>query len=365
MKRRFCSLEKLVLLSLIILFLPTCIDEITIDTPEGAESAIVVQGSLVYGNPTIIEIDISRLFNFKFLSLNTAFASAGWIENDLGQRVDIKRRGDGTFRTAIPLDDPDFEIDFDRIYQIGVLMGDGRTFTSSPEPLHRVPEIDSIGFEIGSQFVPSLLDPELSILDSVAKFSVYTPLQVNAESERRHLKWRYSRTYQVTEFPFPDEQKTCYIESEVGVFAPKSFDPTSGDGDYLSGFEIFRQRPAHHFNEGYVFSLYQESLSEGAFRYWNLIEQLLLRDGNMFEAPAGRLITNISNPDDPKDSVYGYFYATQRDTVRRYISPGFFNNPPMYCPNFIGVEQPPKVCTDCLTGELGSQDTPPEYWDPE
>ena len=81
----------------------------------------------------------------------------------------------------------------------------------------------------------------------------------------------------------------------------------------------------------------------------------------MFEAAPGRLKTNISNPEEDDDNITGYFYATEIDTFRIYVSPAFADFPDTLCIPLPDMVQEPHVCLDCLVEPRSTMDKP-FYW---
>jgi len=119
------------------------------------------------------------------------------------------------------------------------------------------------------------------------------------------------------------------------------------------------------YRQGLYLNVFQQSLSEGAFQYWDQIDKLLERNGNMFESPVGEIISNFENVVTPNEDVFGYFYATEIDTFHVAVDSLFTNSPGVYCPP--PLPPPPgggcavEICCDCLQAPI-STTTRPEYW---
>ena len=352
-------------------FVGGCLDEIDLDIPSGLDNGLVVQGIILKGNPSQVEILLRRLFNFDISSFAPINASEVIIRDSNDRTLSLRRRGEGIYRTAVPEGDPNFSIDYDLQYRVEILMPDGRQIHSTYEPLLKVPQMDSISHAIQLNFVESPLDKDQSVLDSFVRFSISTPVRALGESEPTRLRWISERTYKITELPSSspiNPQDTCYITEEVNIYDPQAYNPYDfPEVDYLSQQYNFDQKLSFRFAEGFYFSVYQETLSDGAYKYWSQINSLLNREGNMFEPQAGPIFSNLSNINDPDDPIYGYFYCTERDTIRQYISPAVYNQPP-FCPSFLNNlngELPfPKVCIDCIN-EIGAAHEPPAFWKPE
>jgi len=103
-------------------------------------------------------------------------------------------------------------------------------------------------------------------------------------------------------------------------------------------------------------------LSQGAFEYLEQIKTITDLSGNFFEDPPGKIIGNFQNINDPDEEVFGYFYATQTDTVRSFVSTTDYEARPE-CPGTGAVNDPSisRKCFDCLL-EINSTTTKPDYW---
>lgn len=150
-----------------------------------------------------------------------------------------------------------------------------------------------------------------------------------------------------------------------GCLDPIELDPPRGTEDALViQAELIYGDPSRvevRLNQLYNFSL---TSINPAFAFEVLLED---EKGNQVEigfAEDGLFRLSIPQ-DDPDERIYGYFYATQRDTTHLYISPDLVGNPEvLFCEGFIGEPEIPGPCEDCLS-EDNSQLVPPPFWDPE
>ena len=105
-----------------------------------------------------------------------------------------------------------------------------------------------------------------------------------------------------------------------------------------------------------------ESLSDEALIYWDQVGSIVNRSGNMFEEPVGKQLTNVvadeSNPDAP---IFGYFYATEMDTISIFVDPVDIGSPTLACPPAKPKEPGCLPCCDCL-GLTGSTNEKPIFW---
>jgi hypothetical protein len=165
----------------------------------------------------------------------------------------------------------------------------------------------------------------------------------------------------------PSDPKTCYVTESTLVNNVPSASGQNFAGQ-INDLAILQERLDARFAEGYYLSVFQQSLTRGAFNYWAGVGQLINREGTIFEPPVGKLVSNIKNIDDPDDEAFGYFYAAQQDTIRLFVSPEFADTPSVRCPvifdtvdpNFDYCESVP-LCCNCLSADR-SQLERPDFW---
>jgi len=353
-------------LLLSLLSLIGCLDPIELKIPEGFDETLVIQGALTKGSPSSIELTVTRLFDFTVESLTRVNVSEVILSDGEGNSVEIDRVGTGLYRTIFDESHP-IEIEFNKSYKIDLRTFDGRSYASSLEPLLPVPKVDSLSIQ-GVEKEIVFADGETTRVDSLVRLAVHTPLEVAGSEERIGLKWDLRRVYRVTDTPIEVgvESKTCYLTEDIDITSVKVFDASDLRVNRLEDYEVFDQAFNFTMGEGLYFELIQSSLSPTAFEYFDQVGQLLDREGNMFEAPAGKLVTNFVNTEDASEEVFGYFYATTTDTARVYVSPEFANSPRSFCPPPSGLVRmdgscAAPTCCDCLSFE-NSTTIRPSFW---
>ncbi len=362
---KYRTLNITVFLSLLLLGgLYSCLDEIELDVPKGLDSAIIVQGSLFKGDPTIVKISINRLFDFTSAGRQQINVRSVVLRDDQGAEIEIPQLGEiGYYEAAISK--AQFAVVENRSYQIEVNTFDGRTIMSSFEKIPEGPKIEKLSSSIVKKEIPDGRGGLVN--EDFVRFGVHTPLQTSESGDKSYLRWQMERTYQLTDgsiFSSADP-KTCYITQQTDVSNLAILDPYTLTSDRIDDFAVFDELINFRFAEGYYLTVYQQPITEGAFTYWNQISNIIERNGNMFEPPAGQLVSNLENINDPNDLVFGYFYATQSDTMRIYISPAAVGSPARRCPPPPEVEQnsetpcPVLVCCECLTEGTAVK---PEFW---
>ncbi len=350
-------LISLLSLSALLLFV-SCLDKIDLEVPKGLEDSIVIRGELVKGTPSQLKVYLDRVFNFDLKSLLPLNARSVLLIDEEGNQLDVPEFGDGFHQYTFISGDP-FDVDFGKKYFLRVATFDGRVFESSLEELMPLPEKATLKSELSSITVIDESDGELEERP-VIQFSIDAPVTLNNKEENARLFWTAERTYQVTD----NSERICYITINLDFDNIHVLDGTLLDSD-AEDFPLSNIPLDYELGEGYYYSVYQKSLTKGAFDYWNQTKQIIERKGNLFEAPAGRVVTNFKNINDEIDNVFGYFTAYAQDTVRVYVGPEEFDTAGNFCPPSVpappGGGCPVPVCCDCASVE-GSTIFRPSFW---
>ena len=344
----------------------SCLDQIDLPAPPGVEDALVIQGSIIKSTPSVIFVLVSELFDFTSNTLKPVNVRLVEVMDENGVILKIPEAGLGRYRIEIPDGSPDFSVEFGKSYQLHVVTRDGREYFTNYEPLYELPVPDSLSMEVFEATVVAA-DGSLSTKDKV-RVQVYTSTDIPGMEDRARLKWDVERTYRVTDSPpgLFDPIKVCYLTENVVGANLQVVDGNDRTTDRVDEFTVYESTITSAFGEGMYVNVYQQSISAGAFEYWRQVKLLIERSGNMFEPPAGRISTNLTNPNDPDDDIFGYFYCYTQDTIRLYIDPEDVMSPPPSCPPPGGVlneagDCAVAVCCDCLS-HLRSTLAKPEYW---
>ena len=341
----------------------SCLDKIELEVPPGLDSSIDIRGELIMGDPPEITVYLDRVFNFEISSLSVLRARLVELIDEEGNKIEVPSRQDGIhYYRFSPSTDP-IKIEFGQRYKIRVALFDGQVFESEFEEMIRPVGKGKISVREG---VETRVDINGDFRDVVlANFFIDAPLQIKENGTVARLQWIPQRTFKVTDSMFvPDFiSKVCYITNNIDVTSIFLLDGSLIESDSVREFPLSVIPPNYEFAEGYYYTVFQRSLSEGSFEYWQQIQQTFGTDGNIFSPPVGRLTSNIKNVDDPDAATFGYFSAFAQDTIRLYVPPGRFNVVKA-CPRPPVPRRPCpfSVCCDCA-GEVGSQTTVPDFWE--
>ncbi len=324
-----------------------CLDRIDFTVDGTERETIIIQGKLILGTPSKVEAKISKLFDFTTNVTSIEVRSCVLMDED-GNTKQLVKTDRENYEAIILSDDPDIKVELNKLYKMVVETLDGRTIESSLELLADVPQPSDLGIEY---FVPS----DSLTSDTWFRLFLTTPKDL-ADGNPARVRWIIEEVTKITDAPEPlipgrpIEPKTCYITSNHTTTKVLAADVSELEGSELKNFEIIESRIKPTYSEGTYLVVYQESLSEEAYEYWNNIASIIAKNGSMFDLPAGKIFTNFKNTEDPvEDEVYGYFYATTQKFLRIYMSPDDMGNPRFYCPPPPMVRNPPLECTDCLS----------------
>jgi|GEM_PF-359578 len=352
-------------LLVLVFFSPGCLDPIELEAPKDILSAVVIQGRLTKGSPSVVRAEVSALFNFSGSSRRLIDVREVHLLDESGQSLEIPSVDLGVYELEIPEGHPSFRIETGSAYRLRVATRDRRVYESTPEPVLATPAAGNLSATIIDKEI-SNREGELAKVRFI-QFSIDTRL-TNAEGgPKARLKWDAIRTFRVTDLAIEDpDPKTCYITQFADINTLYLLDGGLIAGEEATGVTVHEEPVSNLFAEGYYLSVLQQSLSEGAFDYWRQANELIERTGSIFEPPAGKLRSNFTNINDPEEEAFGFFYATAPDTVRLFVSPELAGNPATRCPptgplfNQSGDCAYP-ICCDCLSAP-NSTVSRPDFW---
>lgn len=349
----------------------TCIDAIDFAQPATFQNAISIQGKLNKGNPSRVEVQISEVFNFSEVP---RLIDALYVEliDDRGNKVALESKIQGIYKLDLGANQP-VEVAYGAGYQIKVALNNGEIYESAFDTLYPV----TTATKLSIQKTQKVKTNTLGVRDTVnfVAFNTSTTFPVY-NNQKVNLLWELESTFKLTDSPIfysscPRDcqptnldkiPKTCFV-----TFSPvqnyKTLNARSLSGAAVMDFNILTADASSFiFSEGFYLTVLQQSLSEDAYEYWSIVAQLTNRSGTIFEAPAGRVSSNIRNINEAKTSVFGYFYATESSTQRIYVPPTFEVTAKPVCPVLPNPDgSGPGNCCDCLC-EPNSSTERPVWW---
>ena len=355
---------KLYLACLVTIFvIASCIDRIDFDVPAGTSDSVVVEGRVVKGDPSYVEISVSRLFDFSADSRRPITLKKVTLFDTEGNEMELETKVAGYYRLNLDNSTP-IKAEIGTGYKMRMELLDNRVFESEIEMLETVPDPIQLNVGISQDIITS----ESGTITNVDRLALTIDTNIDRESGAG-MFWEVFNIFKITDSPIDEgiEMKTCYLTQLANVNDIYVLDPTLVARDVVQDFPLRRSQIDFRFSEGLYYEVHQYSLSPGAFKYWNAIDILSEREGNMFDGPVGVVPTNLVNIDDPEDSVFGYFFASEEKVVRIKVPQELVGNPDPHCP----PSGPARaegggaclwgICCDCIADPTATLEKP-DFW---
>lgn len=333
-----------------------CVNRIPVNIKGEQIFNLVFDGRLIYGDPTYVYLSVTHLLDFAQSRTLLIEVDQVILSNNLGQRKPLDYIKYGYYEAVIHPQDKDFTIMPGMDFQIEVHLADGRRYESRPDKLGPSNKQGDLNFEIVNREIKDRVTG-LFKYDQRLQFNLHTSFRDPLNPGRKqHYKYEYNLTYKFSE----NEEKVCYIRGELELNKINHLSGRDFAGDTVN-YPLYESALNYRFYEGAYFTVYQQTLSDAAYAYWQKADQLISRDGSMFEEPPGRIKGNFYRPDHPEE-VFGYFYATTQDTLRVYVPSEIISSPyRTYCEftNSRGISF--FLCANCLDGTNSSLEKP-AWW---
>lgn len=266
---------RLTIISLFLLALASsCEDPIDIDIPDGPER-LVVEGWIT-DQPGPYEIKLSITNNFNDTALNPKIQNASVsVMDSRGGVFDFTEQSPGSY-----LSSPDWEGEPGFTYTGMITLSDGTKVVSSPEPLSAVPELDSLFYK---EVFPATIIDGIIQEEFFLGGTIQDPPNVD-----NFYRWRLTQNAN----PLID------IESII-IFSDR----------FVDGNDFQLEVPQLLFGRLDTIVVQQESISEKAFDYYDLLIAQATTLGQSSGTAPAILRGNMTNESNPEQIVLGYFGA--------------------------------------------------------
>jgi len=337
---------------LLIFLLCGCIEEIDFEVPSEFQNTTIILGKIIKGNPSTIEVTVQKLFDFTFTGESFINAKEVFLINQNGEKIEIPLKRQGNYKLQID-DTFDFEINIGSFYGLEVTLLDGQSFKSDLAELIPVPRIERVEQRLVDK---EIINAENQIVVKPrVEYRVTTPLIAEENNKRTNIKWDFERIYKQSETDF---KKSCYVSGFADADLIQLYSIKGNINPSLNNHLILEQVVSNIMVEGQYVTIIQESLDDNALTFWEQAKELSTNSGTFYESPPGQIFSNFKTTSSTEGGVFGYFYATQHDTMRLFIDSTFINLSQRICPR----KRPP--CADCCECTLLENSTTdkPSYW---
>ncbi|MEZ5045122.1 MAG: DUF4249 family protein [Saprospiraceae bacterium] len=353
------------LLSVIVIFLQACLEEIALNAPKKSIDNLTITGKLVHGNPSFIHLRIFKLTDFTHADQPIPIGGARvTLEDDKGKTIVIPMSEPGIYEREITDRTNDLIVEAGGSYKVKITTTATDEYESTFEVLQSVPKATLLTYELIER--EGLNESGNFANNQYIRFYIDTPLEGDTNN-RAFLKWDFLSHFLLVEsipdVPLPPPVHKCYIPQTLGTDKVAVFNGNESNKPTLSHHLILEEDLDQRFVYGFYLTVIQQSVTEKTFRYWDQISKIIELNGNFFDAQPGKVKGNIHNVQDPEEEVFGYFYATQQDTIRLFVK-NIEDIKSRYCPLVVPLDKVPTtdpVCFDCLLIPNSSLEKP-AFW---
>ncbi|GJM29409.1 MAG: hypothetical protein DHS20C17_20440 [Cyclobacteriaceae bacterium] len=338
-----------------------CIDEIELQGNGAKGGQLVIQGSLVKGCPSLVNVRVSRTASFSERDLPTPVVQAQvFLEDRSGNQLLIPQQEPGVYQMELADTSQLLPVVAGNEYRISVTISENGQFQSSWERIHPVPQADSVSLNIVAR--ESLDFNGQVTTNQYIQYLIHSPLKADGATEKARLRWTFESVYQVLETFVPGPgagPQTCYVTRGLNLDKVVLFNGNETSSDRLEGYFIVEDEIDYQYGIGFLLRIRQNSLSREAHRYWDQVSQAISLSGGLFEASPGVIEGNMSNVNEPEESVLGYFYASEQQDLVRFVNPVEAGSPAHFCslPAFDGSDP----CLDCQSIIFSTKEQPPDW----
>jgi len=302
---------KNILFLFFLIILGSCIDPLDVKT-DSFKEVLVVEGRITTeSGPHFIALTKSAKYGSIFEGVITPVTGAVVSIRDGEDRTTVLAdKGDGLYSTP-----SSFKGEIGNSYTLNIVTDD-KVYNSIPETITPVNTLDTL-YTVYNEY-PYLNENQL--LNYHIGVDVYAKYTQQEYTSNFYL-WDYEGLHYIKTFP---EQYVIYTRRGP-VPAPKDccadcYKAEVNDKIIISSFPLgntqtdsklfFLQDNGYRFIDKYVMTLKRYSLSQNAYKFYELLLNQLSIDGDIFDPPPASITGNIVNINDLDELVVGYFYAS-------------------------------------------------------
>jgi hypothetical protein len=331
------SSQRILGFGLFLLLAIRCSVEFIPDSDENKEQ-LVVEGMITDQN-RVNRIRLSRSLPIgKPLVRKAVKGAVVTITDEKGIITTLTEFPPGTYST----DSTKFRGRVGGLYALNIKIGNVNYATDFTE-MRPVPPINSLYYEkvvISASRDTSALEEGCNIyVDS------YDP-----SGKCLFFRWDYTETWEYR-IPYAVTNKVCYITEKSDQILIKNSSIYSQAR--VSKYPVlFISNKGDRLKEKYSILVNQYSLNESEYNFWERVQNISQKVGNLYDISPMAVPSNIKRCDDPGEKVLGYFSVSAVTQKRLFIRDHFFGLPHffIYC------------ATDTLRGRLPETGLNTDYW---
>lgn len=310
--------KKITFLTLLFLGINSCIDPFALDLEGNEDSALVIYGDFSTDKRAhqleIYTTDSQVIRNKQ----PVVGATVTLVADDTEERENYQTVSPGIYEVS----GTEIVGTIGGQYHIEIALPNGNKYQSRPAIMPRKIRGDSAFIQINS--VEELLVTGAITNRSFLEVFVDSPLPT--DNNDYWLKYDVTTLYSFFELvctTLPPD--ICFIPGRNDPQLISLINGPRFNGARLDNFKVNQKRllpDNFEFRGRHYFLVNQQSITEGAFDYWDNLNRVTNQTGSIFDAPPAGVPGNIYNVNDPSETVLGYFELTNTDSLRTYITEG-------------------------------------------
>ncbi|MEM7658546.1 MAG: DUF4249 family protein [Bacteroidota bacterium] len=307
-------------LGLSLLMLATaCIEQIEFETEEEAAEFLVING-VITNNPFKRSLFLFQATGFEAGNLVRSQAvegaTIGFYED--GELLDtFEERIDGEY--FIPVDERR-SLKVGQSYHVEIELATGETFRSTPSLLPPKQMPDSMRIVGKTRNIAQ--DNGFVVSRRFLDLSIFNTLEPGF---RPHFRWEIEQDYSFREYTDPNNplapNRTCYFNRSTERNPSPILTTNALQNGSVETF-LMASNLGRPFKDVHYFSVYQHSITQEVFEYYEKVNQLINGAGGLFDQIPAPVVGNIINDENSTRSVLGVVEFSTVDTLRFRISRG-------------------------------------------
>jgi hypothetical protein len=298
----------------------SCIEEFEPDIND-SDNLLVISGSIIKGD-SIQEVNISNTRSYNQEEYDEVATYKVWVENDKGQQFYFTEKSSGNYEAVIA----DAYLSYNSQFKLRVSSEDGKEYESSFETIQESPPVDTVYYQ-EEAYQSSSEEYDLGL-------QFYVDLKA-AEDQGNFYRWKLEETWEyrssfvptwfwdteldlITRFITDTNIYYCWSTEDVeGLYSATTENLIVNEKkmiplNYVAGSNLKTK---------YAYSLLikQYVLSEVAYEYWDRNKIQTSESGSLYETQPSQTKSNITNINDPSETILGFFWASSYSEKRVFF----------------------------------------------
>ena len=318
--------------------LTACVDPVTPEFEFTPDIIFIDAFAVTDTGQSYVQIDKSNIDQFRYFTEGVENAVVTLINEDKTENILFIEEPDGAYVSP-----PDFSVSEGETWRLMVELTDGRRYISTPETVRKSVAISNISASYSDEVV---FDDSFNAF--VPGHAITADL-VDPSDERNYYLWKY-RTFEQTTIcktciagrlrngecePFNQPFGANYFNylcdvpcwtidygDEILIYDDEFSNGSVLEDQLITYLPFYKKR-------NILIEVIQYSLSQSAYEYYQIIDDLINENTGLNAPPPAALIGNLVNEEDPRDMVLGQFTATGVSSKRLFIDRSLIMAPPL------------------------------------